>query len=331
MATHSTDQVEVKTLEAGASQSVPLAPRRSGSLEQIDPVTGLQLSLFGGAKMLEITIIKSLNGRDLNATFDNVYPVAGENDHSSAAAKTFAERLVAAERKIYSTQVEFLRFKIKGTDEFGRLLRAPARSVAVEQRGLFTIAANDHLAPAYLVAAVEKELSQGRASTSLYRHCITAGEYRAYIQDGTTPGRFTDPNNPLDALSINFIEAMKNMSGGNGVHLALPDSRRVAGVGPRLFVDVRFAGIRSNDATRQKVSAIRTRIDGTQKQVNEWAAAARFATAVDDNGVLPDGGDIVLAELKAKAVNLKNALPPEFRARVVMPEIFDSNPLTGGV
>jgi hypothetical protein len=69
-------------------------------------------------------------------------------------------------------------------------------------------------------------------------------------------------------------------------------------------------------------------VKAAQQRINELAQRARYVQAGDNNGPLPDGGDTVIAQLKAKALAIYNALDPELKARIKWPQIFDSNPLT---
>lgn len=281
--------------------------------------------------MFECIIKKSQDGRDMRSQHSTTYRLIGAPAFNSPQALSAASDLGQNERIIYPTSTYFMYALLRNLDAQGKPLRGQTTTVLLENRGMFAVPVNDKLASNFIVAAIDKKPAMGRSGVTQYRYCTTSEEYDQYIKSGAIPARFTDPNNLGDGFAINFLEGLSNIGGDGVFKLALPDAYGDTGIAPRPIIAFAFAGFRNNQPYRQKQSPGVSRYQATQKQINKWGADARFASRVDRNGVLPDDADEIVADLKADAVALRQQLPVELRSRIVMPEIFDNNPITGGV
>ncbi len=285
-------------------------------------------SWVGGANVIQIKIVKSRGGRDLRNFNTNRYLLTGNGAFNSPETKDVAQKIAAAEARIFPNTTEFLRAVISELDNDGKTVKGKTKSFPLELRGKFIIPANDKLAPSHIVFALEKEANIGRPGVAYYRHIVTSDEFDKYTADNINPARLTDPNDFGDGFVINFIEALTNAVSGSGLTHALPDAYGDTLVGPRPIVKFRYGGLRLNDPQRPKASGTVNTVKAAQQRINELAQRARYVQAGDNNGPLPDGGDTVIAQLKAKALAIYNALDPELKARIKWPQIFDSNPLT---
>jgi hypothetical protein len=330
MATFTSPLTEVKTQSAAVVDKEAQELAEKKRLEYRAFLASLSAQKIGGVQMIAISVRKSQNGRDLRAQHTNTYLMTGGGVWNSDAMIETAKWLAASEQKIYSTLTFFLYATISNLDSNLKVLRGQTVSEPLEYSGLFAIPANDKLAPANVVAAFDKRSGMGRSGVTLYRHCTTSEEFDQYTKTRAIPYRFKDPDDLADALRTNFTERLMNLTGGVGVKLALPDAYGDATNAPRPIKAINFAGFRSNQPYRQKSSAKVSRYQAVQKQINEWAADARFASRVDKNGAIPDRADGIVNGLKAQGTTLYNQQTPEIQSRIVWPVIFDDNPLTGG-
>ncbi len=284
-----------------------------------------------GIKMLKISIIQSLYGRDLKKTFANDFLFTSPLDFDDINVEPVANALASAMRKCAPNWVNFLRYKITDLDAEGRGIRGRFTGDVLNFKGQFVPANGDVIAPPYIVATIRKRPYFGLPGRLDLRHYLTSGEVEEYTKTGAIPNRFRDKDDPADALTYNFIEKLVNAPGNSGLAHALPDAYGDTLNMPRLVKGWVFDTIRSSQDTRPKQSALVSVYQAVQKQINEYAQEARFASRVDRNGVIPDAADVLVAQLKQKALAVYNTLDVAQKTRIRWPIIFDNNPLTGGL
>ncbi len=280
--------------------------------------------------MISAKVVKSQNGRDMNSQFSNTYLLTGGGVWNGQPMIDTVKEIASAEIGMYPTLTYFLYVLINNLDADMRPLRGQFLSIPLDLRGTVAIPADDKVAPSNEVAAFNKRGALGRPGVSLYRNMVFSKELDLYHRTGAVPLRFKNPDNLADVFRTNFTEALLNITGGTGAKLALPDAYGDAANTPRPITAIQFAGFRDSQETRQKISARASLIMAIQKAINEKAANARFAARVDKNGVLPDRADVIVNRLQAEATALFNAQPADVQSRLIWPEIFDNNPLTGG-
>ncbi len=279
---------------------------------------------------LRIEIVKSPDGRDRRREFSNEYFIWTGLAYDSEAAEKLAKDIADAERKIYYKRTAFMRAVITHTNSYGLAVKGDQRSFPLEGSGNLALPAGVAMAPADIVALIGKVTPNGPVSYTPYKHCVTAPEYEDYLTLDKIPDRFRDPGGVADAVTINFIEALRNTIGVTNMRHGLPLRKTAQGTETRLITRYVPGGISIYKATRARDNGVVNTREGIQQQINELASRARYIERGDANGALPDAGDGVIGQLKTKALALYNSLPPEEKSRIKWPTIFDNNPLTNG-
>lgn len=320
---------EVKTL--ASNQPTQPNPAQPKPLETGGPFQTFKVARLQGLHMIRISIIQSLYGRDLNNTFGNDFLFISPLDFDDPQLEAVGVDLAQAMRKCAPTWVNFLRYKIQELTANGKPVRGKFAGDTLNFKGQFAPANGDVKAPGYIVATIRKTPYFGLPGRLDLRHYLTASEVEDFTKTGTVPTRFLDKDDPLDALTYNFVEKLTNAVGTTGLVHALPDAYGDALVTPRMVKRFVFDTIRSSQENRPKESAMVAVYKAVQSQINEYAQEARFASRVDRNGAVPDGADVLVAQLKAKASAAYATLDAGQKSRINWPEIFDSNPLSGGV
>ena len=281
--------------------------------------------------MIEIEVVKSPEGKDVNRKFSNRYLLATDLTYRELAVKEKGIQIAAAERLLYFAHTEFMAIIVRGLTNRGVHIEGASKSFALDFNGAMVFPAGGKMAPPNVCAGISKETYNGAAAITPYRHCVTVDEYEAFMRTGDLPVRFRDPNGIADAATVNFIEALHNAIGVGAIRHCLPFRRITPTNQPRLVQTYTPAGIVLNQPTRQKRSGIKNARAAAQQRINELASRARYAQRVDHNGVIPDGADALVRALRAQAVTIYQQLPPDEQSRIVWPAVFDRNPLSGGL
>jgi hypothetical protein len=272
--------------------------------------------------MIEAILTKSHGGRDQVSTFSNRYLYMGSDDIESDAARTLLLNLVTAEKAMYTTDTNYVRGIIREVDAKLNAKRGRTRSIPLSAAGTFVVPGDDKLAPAHIVATVERASTLGRPGYGYYRYCVTVSEYKAWLQNRTIPGRFTgDTVNINNAITNPFL-AFMNSVGFNTFTPCLPDAWGDTFNIPRVVTSVTFGGFRINDPVRRKKGKRVQMAEGLQAEINELARLARQVwKEVGEDGLDPK--DILtVVQLAAQAAKIWYTAPIMLRGRLKWPKIF---------
>ncbi len=276
--------------------------------------------------MIEMILHKSQGGRDQVKTFSNRYLFAGNNQIESDEMIDLTRDLMGAEQLLFPTDTNFVRAVVREVTAQVAPIKGRTRSFPLEGAGLFVVPAGDKLAPAHICAVVERAAILGRPGYGYYRHCVTAGEYEAWLNDRTVPARFNANYTANGTVYGNIWLAFLDGLNIGALQPVLPDAWGDLLDTPRQIKSMKFGGFRINDPVRPKKSHRAKSIDGFQGEINELARRARQAYKEWTDGTVDVGDVAVIVDLATEAAKIYFSLPISLRGALKWPKIFKALP-----
>ncbi len=274
--------------------------------------------------MLEIITYKSQGGRSLVKQFSNSYLFNGAPNYLSDAAKTVAEKIVTAERRIYFDDTHFMRYVVRQLDVNGRHIYGETRTEAVNFTGETALPVGSQIVPANIVARYEKTVDVGRNAITLYRNVINSDEYNTYLETGNVPARLQVSYAPGVLTEAVFSAELMAADDNSGLTMMLPINQRYSAGAVRPVKTINFAGMGFRQETYNRESGVDNLLEAVQQLVNENGASLRrlLRSVTGATGAMRTGLINTIIELVVDAFAKYALLAFSKRAMVRFPAIY---------
>jgi hypothetical protein len=274
--------------------------------------------------MLEIIVYKSQGGRSLVQQFSNSYLFNGAPNYLSDAAKTLADKIVTAERRIYFDDTHFMRYVIRQLGADGRHVYGETRTEAVNFTGETALPVGSQVVPPNIVARYEKKVDVGRNALTLYRNVINTDEYNTYLETGAVPARLNAPYAPGVQPSGLFSTELMAADNDSGLTMMLPINVRYSAGAVRVVKSINFAGMGFRQESYQRESGLENLLEAVQQLINETGASLRrlLRSVAEASGVMQVGLINTIIQLVVDAFAKYALLAIAKRAMIRFPAVF---------
>ncbi len=278
----------------------------------------------GRSEMIEIITYKSQGGRSLVKQFSNSYLFNGTPNYLSDAAKTLAEKIVEAERRIYFDDTHFMRYVIRQLGADGRHIYGETRTEAVNFTGETALPVGSKIVPPNIVARYEKKVDVGRNALTLYRNVINTDEYNTYLETGAVPARLQVAYAPGVLPLAVFSQALMDADNDSGLTMMLPLNNRYSAGAVRPVTSITFAGMGFRQETYQRDTGTENMLEAVQQLINENGAAMRrlLRSIADATGAMRTGLVNTIIQLVVDAFAKYALLSIARRAAIRFPAIY---------